>query len=177
MPSKNPKHNRMLNTKSPTYVREYKHQRITKKTVVTLVIIAVVGLGSIGLLTVLFGEQNSGIARAEVGDTVSLTYWLWTSNAEGAKVLFKETNTFSITLGDSEKTSSPSVIYGFYQMVLGMYNGTFDEEWMPGCIDANADGWDDRYAVGEVKCYTYGSGTMMNTPLIYKIQVNNIVKG
>ncbi|MHA1729020.1 MAG: hypothetical protein ACTSWY_09835 [Promethearchaeota archaeon] len=192
--SKNPKH-RMK--KKIIYSRKRRHfQRIfSRKVLLTIGLFAAIVTSTI---IVILNFTPTEYIIVEVGDTVTIKYTLWISDESGNPTGEPiQDGEFPIEMKENAETTG--LIAGFYDALLGMVNGSVDPYvYLPACVDdcqsppdnlnqfaVAGDGWDDRYSVGEVRCLSYGYDNAQNpgdtslrfTPIIFRIEILNIVKG
>lgn len=188
--SRNPKHAKSR-AGTKIYARKHKRFRSMRGFLFTVVILAVIIAGSVAV--VIF-NPNENIRFVEVGDTVTVRYILWTTltNEDWEKGEQRDANNeFYIDM--KETAQETGLIYGFWDAVLGMAEGEIDDGvYLEACVDdlqyppdyvyhqsaVAGDGWDDRWALGVVRCQSYGTDSpspdLRFKRLIFEIEIIKI---
>jgi hypothetical protein len=203
VPGTNPKHERRP-TKNVVAVKHYNRMPLSKKAIISLVMIAIVLGSSIGAI-IFFTNKASDTLYVEVGDTISVRYTLWVCDDEFVKLDYLARDELWEDILIKENASATSMIWGFWNALTsgnGMPNNVPTNILLDGCIDDGiaegegpfspdrvaGDGWDDRYIVGVKRAETYGyhhtatdidgidTYDLRDTNLIFKIEVISITK-
>ncbi|MBD3350959.1 MAG: hypothetical protein GF364_05680 [Candidatus Lokiarchaeota archaeon] len=164
----NPKHQKKT-YQPPSNVQHYKRVGLSRRHILMITVGSIIAVAMVAITIVVINREENPNIFVEVGDNVEMRYTLWLSNEEGTKVERLNSGEFSSDIKDTAKETG--LIYGYWEALLGMQNGSIDEVWLPACIDdaietpegvvlddqcVAGDDWDDRYPPGQVRAKSYG---------------------